>query len=301
MQRHIAEHRIGACPFVQILDALLPQMGDQVLELLQKIVTASLVEPVQVIAVPTISLDRFPQRSAVRRTQMAEQLVEVPNERGYALAVLASKFYSRRELRGSLSGQGSTASGSGLIEQNADIPVLRGRREGSGSLQGSRSRHGSAASIVEQNVDIPVPYGGGGRGGLQGSRPGQNSTAFCGADRNENPVPRSGGLHLPSAADGAFIEGSSHFSPKFKNTGLGSRSGSELPSKSSPSTWRTYAVPMVPDDDESATESESEVEEDGDLWVDGAGRQWMRTADFPGRWYLLGTGFDGSIWWDEPG
>ena len=49
------------------------------------------------------------------------------------------------------------------------------------------------------------------------------------------------------------------------------------------------------------TESESEVEEDCDLWVDGAGRQWMRTAAFPGRWYLLGTGFDGSIWWDEPG
>ena len=75
-------------------------------------------------------------------------------------------------------------------------------------------------------------------------------------------------------------------------------SGSELPSESSPSTRRAYAVPMVPKDDESATESESEVEKDCDLWV---GRQWMRTAAFPGRWYLLGTGFDGSIWWDEPG
>ena len=48
--------------------------------LLQKIVTASLVEPVQVLAVPKISLDRTPQRSAVRRTQMVEQLVEVPTE-----------------------------------------------------------------------------------------------------------------------------------------------------------------------------------------------------------------------------
>ena len=27
----------------------------------------------------------------------------------------------------------------------------------------------------------------------------------------------------------------------------------------------------------------------------------MRTAAFLGRWYLLGTGFDGSTWWDEPG
>ena len=34
--------------------------------------------------------------------------------------------------------------------------------------------------------------------------------------------------------------------------------------------------------------------------MDEAGRQWMRTAAFPVRWYLLGTGFDGSIWWDEP-
>ena len=39
------EHRIEMCPFVQILDAPVPQMGDQVLELLQKFVS-SLVEPV---------------------------------------------------------------------------------------------------------------------------------------------------------------------------------------------------------------------------------------------------------------
>ena len=49
------------------------------------------------------------------------------------------------------------------------------------------------------------------------------------------------------------------------------------------------------------TESESEVKEDCDLWVDEAGREWMRTAAFPGRCYLLGADFDGSIWWDEPG
>ena len=126
VQRHTVEHRIEACPFVQILDAPVPQMEDQVVELLQKIVTASLVEPVQVLAVPKISLDRTPQRSAVRRTQMAEQLVEMPTEPGYALAVLASKHYSRSELRGIFSGQGSTASRSVLIEQKVDIPVLRG-------------------------------------------------------------------------------------------------------------------------------------------------------------------------------
>ena len=55
------EHRIEACLFVQILDAPVPQMGDQVVELLQKIVTAFIVEPVQVIAQPKISFDRIPQ------------------------------------------------------------------------------------------------------------------------------------------------------------------------------------------------------------------------------------------------
>ena len=69
----------------------MPQLGDQVLELLQKIVTASLVEPVQVLAVPKISLGCTPQRSAVRRTQMAEQLMDVPTEPGDALAVIATK------------------------------------------------------------------------------------------------------------------------------------------------------------------------------------------------------------------
>ena len=32
--------------------------------------------------------------------------------------------------------------------------------------------------------------------------------------------------------------------------------------------------------------AESEVEEDRDLWVDEAGRQWMRTAARTGRWYF---------------
>ena len=66
----------------------------------------------QVIEVPKLSHDSIPQRSAVRRPQNAEQLVEVPTEPGYLLAVLASKFCSRREIRGILSGQGSTASSS---------------------------------------------------------------------------------------------------------------------------------------------------------------------------------------------
>ena len=47
----------------------------------------------QVIAVPKIFLDRIPQRSASRRTQKAEQLVEVPTEPIYALAVVALEVF----------------------------------------------------------------------------------------------------------------------------------------------------------------------------------------------------------------
>ena len=67
---------------VQVLDAPVPQMGTQVVDIMQKIDAPSLDE--QVIAVPKISLDRIPQRSALRRTQKAEQLVEVPTDSAYA-------------------------------------------------------------------------------------------------------------------------------------------------------------------------------------------------------------------------
>ena len=143
-------------------------MGDQVVEQLQVIVTASLVEPVQVTAVPKMSMDRIPQRSAVRRTQMAEQLVEVPTEPGYALAVLASKFYSRREICGILSGQGTTASGAEVI---VDTPVPQGRRGSGGGPQCFLPEQSPAASDVEQIVDIPACRG------LQGFLPEQSPAA----------------------------------------------------------------------------------------------------------------------------
>ena len=84
----------------------------------------------QVIEVPKIFLEDILSRLSCRDPQLGEQLVEVPINRGYSLAVLASKVFSRREISGFLSGQGSTASGSELCEQNVDIPVLRGRRGG---------------------------------------------------------------------------------------------------------------------------------------------------------------------------
>ena len=105
------------------------------MEVLQKIDTS----PVeQVIAVPKISLDRIPQRSAVRRPQKAEQLVEVPT---------IVSFSSLQQH---------------TTEQIIDIPVpgRGGVRGEQGGLQGFSSGQNSTTRIVEQNVDIPVPAGG---------------------------------------------------------------------------------------------------------------------------------------------
>ena len=79
---HTAAHIEDVVPYVQILDVPVPQLGDQVVEFLQKIDAPALDE--QVIAVPKIFLDRIPQCSACRRPRRAEQLVEVPTIVSYA-------------------------------------------------------------------------------------------------------------------------------------------------------------------------------------------------------------------------
>ena len=74
----------------------------------------------QVIAMHKISFDRVPQCSAVRRPQKAEQLVEVPTEPGYALAVIATNALGWR-------------AAAALAEQIVDNRVPQGRRgEGRG-------------------------------------------------------------------------------------------------------------------------------------------------------------------------
>ena len=98
----------------------------------------------QVIAVPRISFDRVPQRSAVRRPQKAEQLVEVPTEPGCALAVIATKALGWR-------------AAAALAEQIVDNPVRQGRWGSGGGLHGSRARQNSTAADVEQIVDFPAP------------------------------------------------------------------------------------------------------------------------------------------------
>ena len=76
IQRHTAEQMIESFVPVPVLDldAPVPQMVDQLVDVLKLLDTAI---PEQVIAVPKIPLDSIPHR-AVFEPQLAEQLVEVP-------------------------------------------------------------------------------------------------------------------------------------------------------------------------------------------------------------------------------
>ena len=127
-QGHIVELILVTFVPVQVLDAPVPQMGNQVVEVLQKI---GMETPEQVVAVPKISLDQTPQRSAVRRTQKSEQWVEVPT-------ILSFSSVQQR-----------------TVEQIVDIPVPRGCERG--ILLGFSPGHGSGQRSAEQNVDIPTP------------------------------------------------------------------------------------------------------------------------------------------------
>ena len=85
VQRHSLEHVADVCPSVHTLDAPVPQMGKELLDVFRLLHT---VLPVQVIDVPMISQDSVQQRLVDRDhrlPQMAEQLVEVPTVLSLAL------------------------------------------------------------------------------------------------------------------------------------------------------------------------------------------------------------------------
>ena len=166
VQRHTVEHitdLVRVAPMVQILDAPVPQTGDQLPDILS-FFGALMPDPEQVIDVPKILLDDVPMRAIERDTQLGEQLVEVPTQPWYVAFVLASKVCSRRELRqiiaglqgggggargglqGSRAGQNSTE----YLEQIVENPVPQVRREGGGSVQVSLPVQNSAA-VVEHN------------------------------------------------------------------------------------------------------------------------------------------------------
>ena len=124
-ERHVGEQ------VVQVLDAPVPQMGYQLVDVLKIIDLTLHVLSEQVIEVPKINLlDRIPQRSALRWPQLAEQLVEVPT--------VKSQFFFQQY----------------FVEQNVDIPVpgVRGSLDGGGphglpSGQGSRALRGAESRV----------------------------------------------------------------------------------------------------------------------------------------------------------
>ena len=129
VQRHTAAHIVDILPYVQILDVLVPQLGNQVVEFMQTLDKAT---PEQVIDVPKLSQDIIPQRFASRRTlkaslqRSAEQNIDIPVPgRGGG--------GGQGGLQGFSSGQNSTASGA---EHVVDFPV-------GGGLQGFLPRQGS--------------------------------------------------------------------------------------------------------------------------------------------------------------
>ena len=75
LQRHTVEQRIVHTPYVQILDAPVPQMVEQLVDFFKDL---DVEVPAQVIEVPKISQDIIPQRSVDLVPRFVEQLVEVP-------------------------------------------------------------------------------------------------------------------------------------------------------------------------------------------------------------------------------
>ena len=132
LERHFLEHMADICPFVQILDAPVPQPVVNVTDTL-RILDLPIAE--QVIVVPKISCSPCPARSLVPEPQSADQLVEVPT-------VLSP-------LR--------------IAEQIVGIPVPRGRVQGSLPEQSSTATSSSLERIsvrTVEHIDDISPGGG---------------------------------------------------------------------------------------------------------------------------------------------
>ena len=110
-------------PLVQVLGVPVPQMADQ-LPVIEQFFRAVSPDPEQVIEVPKILPCDVPMRTAVRDSQLAEQLVEVPT-------IVSSSSLQR------------------TVEQHVDIPVPGGGGPSSG-LQGISSGQRSTATPSSQ-------------------------------------------------------------------------------------------------------------------------------------------------------
>ena len=142
VQWHAVEHLADLAPLVQILDAPVPQVVDNVMDVFRSL-DSSIAE--QVAQVPILSCSTCPSHSPVLEPQKVEQFVEVP-------IVLSFAFLQQQ-----------------TVEQPVDVPVpRRGNSGGVGahSLQRTAVQFadfpvpGAAGSVqrtVAQNDDIPAP------------------------------------------------------------------------------------------------------------------------------------------------
>ena len=117
------EQAAAYAPMVQILDIPVPQLEDQLADVMRFFDTLQPV-PEQAIEVPKILLDDVPVRTPVRDTQLVEQLV----------TIISCSSLQR------------------TTEQHVDIPVPRrgGRHPG---LQGFPPRQSSTAALSSGGAD----------------------------------------------------------------------------------------------------------------------------------------------------
>ena len=151
-QLRTMEQAAACAPMVQILDIPVPQLVDQLADVMRFFDTLQPV-PEQAIEVPKILLDDVPVRTPVRDTQLAEQLVEVPTIISYSSLLRT-------------------------VEQHVDIPVPRrgGRHPGlQGFPQSSTATPSSKKRISERIVEQIVDPVSSAR--LLGSLPGQGSSS----------------------------------------------------------------------------------------------------------------------------
>ena len=215
VQQRTVELIVDPVPVVPLLHAFVPQMVEQLVDILAPL-DFHVAE--QVIDVPKIVCPPCAARTVLRASQTAEQLVEVPT------IVSCSSLLQQ------------------TLEQNVDIPV-RGRGGRNVDLQGFLPRQSSTAPllsqeriserIVEQTVDILVSVG-----GLQDFRPRQSSSSVA---------------HSPAAwlntEDEPFQWVFRTFSPGEKSTTDTWHMGARVPQHVSSSTSSAYGPRTWVDDD----------------------------------------------------
>ena len=111
---------------------------------------------------PKIHTEDVPMRAALRATQLAEQLVEVPTIIPFSLGSLLQSLLDYKQR---------------TVEQNVDIPAVGG--SGTGGGPSGFLPEQSYSMTAEQIVEIPVPRPDG-AGDLQGFPRRQGSTALSG-------------------------------------------------------------------------------------------------------------------------